>query len=113
MNTSFVLLISTTIKERLLTTKATIDTRKKSIPLSSMPANFYDATIITRKLGYRYLWIDSLCIIQDSPSDWEAESQNMGNIYTNAALTLAAAAAKVCQSSNELGMFIVSILHCF
>jgi hypothetical protein len=46
-----------------------------------MPATFFDATIITRELGYRYLWIDSLCIVQDFLEDWEAESQNMGNIY--------------------------------
>lgn len=62
--------------------------------MSQMPANFYDATIITRRLGYKYLWIDSLCIIQDSYQDWETESQNMGNIYKNASVTLAAAAAK-------------------
>jgi hypothetical protein len=80
--------------ERLITTKATLKSRLKSIPLSKMPSNFFDATIITRKLGYRYLWIDSLCIIQDSRGDWETESANMGNIYTNASLTLAAAAAK-------------------
>ncbi|PMD15972.1 HET-domain-containing protein, partial [Hyaloscypha hepaticicola] len=80
--------------ERLITTKATLESRLKSIPLSKMPSNFFDATIITRKLGYRYLWIDSLCIIQDSREDWETESANMGNIYTNTSLTLAAAAAK-------------------
>jgi hypothetical protein len=80
--------------ERLITTKATLGSRLESIPLSKIPSNFFDAMIITRKLGYRYLWIDSLCIIQDSREDWETESANMGNIYTNASLTLAAAAAK-------------------
>ena len=80
--------------QRLTTTEATLNSRLRSIPLSTMPANFRDAAIITRKLGFRYLWIDSLCIIQDSRKDWEIESGNMGNIYTNAVLTLAAAAAK-------------------
>jgi Heterokaryon incompatibility protein (HET) len=80
--------------ERLITTKATLESWLESIPLSKMPSNFFDATIITRKLGYKYLWIDSLCIIQDSREDWETESANMGNIYSNASLTLAAAAAK-------------------
>jgi len=83
-----------TIKERLTTTLATLDCRLETIPMSLMPAIFYDATIITRRLGYRYLWIDSLCIIQDSVEDWEVESQNMGNIYMNASLTIAAGAAK-------------------
>lgn len=80
--------------DRLTTTGATLNSRLRSIPLSQMPANFRDAAIITRKLGFRYLWIDSLCIIQDSREDWEIESGNMGNIYTSAVLTLAAAAAK-------------------
>ena len=62
--------------------------------LTISTAQFYDATVITRKLGYGYLWIDSLCIIQDSADDWEAEGQNMGNIYMNASLTIAAAGAK-------------------
>lgn len=83
-----------TIKERLTTTVTTLDIRLKSIPMSLMPANFYDATVVTRKLGYRYFWIDSLCIIQDSTEDWETESQSMGNIYMNASLTIAAGAAK-------------------
>ncbi|KUJ20807.1 HET-domain-containing protein [Mollisia scopiformis] len=86
--------------KKLLTTTETLESRLASIDQSEMPANFSDAVIITRRLGYRYLWIDSLCIIQDSKTDWETESQNMGNIYTNAAITLAAAAA----TSGEGGM---------
>jgi hypothetical protein len=57
-----------------------------------MPSNFRDAFIVTRKLGYKYLWIDSLCIIRDSKEDWERESAVMGNIYTIATLAIAAAA---------------------
>jgi hypothetical protein len=34
-------------------------------------ATFLEAIRVTRILGYRYIWIDSLCIIQDSSSDWE------------------------------------------
>lgn len=87
--------------ERLITTHSTIDLRRAGIPLVSMPANFRDACIATRKLGYQFLWIDSLCIIQDSKEDWEKESAKMGKIYMNAALTLAAAAAK----DSDGGMF--------
>lgn len=86
--------------KKLLTTTSTLKSRLALIDQNDMPANFSDAVIITRRLGYRYLWIDSLCIIQDSKSDWEVESQNMGRIYTNAAITLAAAAA----TSSEGGM---------
>ncbi|TVY80788.1 hypothetical protein LSUE1_G006734 [Lachnellula suecica] len=87
--------------ERLITTTKNISLRRHSIPLSTMPANFLDACIATRKLGYNYLWIDSLCIIQDSREDWETESAKMGDIYMKASFTLAAAAA----NSSDGGMF--------
>ena len=44
-------------------------------------------------LGYQYIWIDSLCIIQDSPEDWRAESVKMGSIYKNSVLNISADAA--------------------
>ncbi|KAI9732177.1 MAG: hypothetical protein M1834_004274 [Cirrosporium novae-zelandiae] len=68
-----------------------------------MPANFRDAIIITRKLGLRYLWIDSLCIIQDSRSDWEQQSAVMGSIYHSSALTIAAASAKNSEGETSWG----------
>jgi len=45
---------------------------------------------LTIKLGFRYIWIDSLCIIQDDAEDWELESALMSEIYQNAVLTIAA-----------------------
>jgi hypothetical protein len=45
---------------------------------------------LTLKLGFRYIWIDSLCIVQDDPADWETESSRMAEIYHGAILTLAA-----------------------
>jgi hypothetical protein len=74
-------------------TLATIQAFQKKIPLSELPVNFRDAVLITRGLGFRYLWIDSLCIMQDSKCDWDTESENMGNIFRNAFLTIAAARA--------------------
>jgi len=46
-----------------------------------MPEMFQDAVIASRELGIRYLWIDSLCIIQDSVEDWELECSKMGRVY--------------------------------
>src|SRR5450755_2564024 len=40
------------------------------IPVGRLPNTFRHAVSITRRLGFRYLWIDSLCIIQDSEGDW-------------------------------------------
>jgi hypothetical protein len=65
-----------------------------SIPLSSLPKNFLDAAIITVKLGFKYLWIDSLCIIQDSPLDQAREIPTMGSVYGRAVLTIAALGAE-------------------
>lgn len=49
-----------------------------------------DAVTVTRALGIRYLWIDSLCIIQDSRDDWSREASKMSGIYRNAVVTIAA-----------------------
>ncbi|CAM1500499.1 Fc.00g096610.m01.CDS01 [Cosmosporella sp. VM-42] len=54
---------------------------KTEIPLSRLPAKYLDAIRITRTLGFRYIWIDSLCIIQDSPEDWEKEALKMSAVY--------------------------------
>ncbi|KAK6836788.1 HET-domain-containing protein [Apiospora arundinis] len=43
-----------------------------------------------RSLGIRYIWIDSLCIIQNSEEDWRTEAATMGNVYQHALLNLAA-----------------------
>ncbi|KAI8722784.1 HET domain-containing protein [Fusarium sp. LHS14.1] len=47
--------------------------------------------ILESRLGIRYLWIDALCIIQDSPEDKLSEISKMGTIYRNAVITIAAA----------------------
>ena len=50
---------------------------------------FREAVRITRHCGYEYLWIDSLCIVQDSPSGWEVEASRMMSVYGNAICTIA------------------------
>lgn len=77
----------------LMTTTSTLEDYLRGIPMQALPKNFHDAVIITRNLGFRLLWIDSLCIIQDSHTDWDRESAVMGDIYQNASLTIAAAGA--------------------
>ncbi|KAL1843209.1 hypothetical protein VTJ49DRAFT_2760 [Mycothermus thermophilus] len=65
--------------------------RMQSIPLDDLSTNFRHAIEVTRALGFRYLWIDSLCIVQDDSQDWAAESVKMAEVYSRAALTIAAA----------------------
>jgi hypothetical protein len=57
------------------------------------PKTFQHAMITTIRLGVSYLWIDSLCICQDSASDWEHESKRMANVYSSAVFTIAASRA--------------------
>ncbi|KAI0140283.1 hypothetical protein BJ166DRAFT_473272 [Pestalotiopsis sp. NC0098] len=63
------------------------------IDFKCLPRTFQDAIIVTRALGLRFLWIDSLCIIQDDHADWEFESARMGDYYSSAYLTIAATSA--------------------
>lgn len=74
----------------LKTESDSLSDRMTSIPLSSMPRTYQDAVRLTRLLGIRFLWIDSLCILQDDKSDWETESAIMHDIYHNAHITLCA-----------------------
>ena len=77
-----------------LTTQETIADMKAGFAIEQAPATFRDAISITRILGFHYLWIDSLCIIQHDTADWSREAARMGSVYANAYLTIAAANAK-------------------
>ncbi|KAE8449464.1 hypothetical protein EG329_008072 [Mollisiaceae sp. DMI_Dod_QoI] len=81
------------LKPILRTTLDTLGPFTQSIPINELPQTFKDAIQITRKLGYQYIWIDSLCIIQDSREDWEAESKMMAMIYQNATASISADAS--------------------
>jgi hypothetical protein len=72
----------------LSTTSATLKDRERCIALSDMPANFRDSIISIRALGLQYIWIGSLCIVQDDKDDWQNESQKMGNVYSSAYITV-------------------------
>ncbi|KAL6407071.1 hypothetical protein AUP68_09897 [Ilyonectria robusta] len=78
------------LSQHLVSKKSTIDGWKRNIPHNALPPTFQDAVSITRKLGIRYVWIDSLCIVQDDKNDWEIEAAKMASIYDGADLVLAA-----------------------
>ncbi|RYP62384.1 hypothetical protein DL771_009756 [Monosporascus sp. 5C6A] len=92
-------------QQPLTTTSTTMEDRKAGIPLDVLPKTFRDTVRITRGLGIRYLWVDSLCIIQDSPEDWQVQSSKMSSVYRNSWLTLSAtrasSAADGCFSSGQ------------
>ncbi|KAF2144940.1 uncharacterized protein K452DRAFT_213182, partial [Aplosporella prunicola CBS 121167] len=80
----------------LKTVKNSIAQMMEAIPKDDLPKNFRDAIAATQALGVRYLWIDSLCIIQDDHKDWEKESARMCDTYRYADVTICAATGNSC-----------------
>jgi hypothetical protein len=91
-------------KKPLETRRDTMDAFQIGIPWGKLTKTFKDAIVFSRKLGVRFLWIDSLCIIQDDSHDWAREAGRMASIYENALLTLAAASS----SNSRGGLFRTS-----
>ncbi|RYP75127.1 hypothetical protein DL771_002588 [Monosporascus sp. 5C6A] len=61
--------------------EATLKAFKTEVPFDALPFKYKDAIRITKALRIRYLWIDSLCIIQDSAKDWKTEALKMAAVY--------------------------------
>lgn len=60
----------------------------KGIPLDYFPKTFRESIEVARGLGVQYVWIDSLCIVQDDKADWEVEAGRMADVYSNAFATI-------------------------
>lgn len=60
------------------------------IPWITLPKTFRDAIEVTRNIGIKYIWIDSLCIAQDDQEDWERESSTMASVYERCYLNISA-----------------------
>ncbi|KAG8167645.1 hypothetical protein KVR01_003334 [Diaporthe batatas] len=73
-------------------TQNNLDDLRREIPISQLPKTFQDAIDVTFKLGINYLWIDSLCIIQDSKEDWTHEAKRMGDVYLHGEFNISATA---------------------
>ncbi|KAF2092633.1 HET-domain-containing protein, partial [Rhizodiscina lignyota] len=84
------------------TTNDTLDERRSSISMSDLPPTFRDAVVVTRMLNVRYLWIDSLCIIQGNKEDWAKEAVRMCDYYQNALCTITSAHSP----SSHGGLFV-------
>lgn len=70
-----------------------IEMMKSGIAVKDLPLAYQDAITLTRELGIGYIWIDALCIVQNSQRDWEKECSKMAETYANAYLTIAAASS--------------------
>ncbi len=85
-----------------MTKKGTLTSHMQDINFDELPKSFKDALLIMGGLDIPYIWIDSLCIIQDSREDWEYESAQMGSIYCHAWCTIAAFDAQSCHDGIHL-----------
>ncbi|CAN9136397.1 unnamed protein product [Alternaria alternata] len=80
--------------QRFCTYKQNITQRKAGIAFDALPRTFRDAVTVTQGLSVRYIWIDSLCIIQDDENDWQSEASKMEQVFSAAYCTIGASAAK-------------------
>lgn len=65
----------------------------RGIPLHELSKSFREAITVARHLKVQYLWIDSLCIVQDSQEDWTREASTMSKVYRYALINIAATGA--------------------
>ncbi|KAI8966415.1 heterokaryon incompatibility protein-domain-containing protein [Daldinia sp. FL1419] len=70
--------------------KSNFDELRRGNPIEDLPQTFRDFVVVARRFSIRYIWIDALCIIQDSKEDWEAEAPTMGYVYSNSVCNVAA-----------------------
>lgn len=70
--------------------KSNVDRLRREIHPVDVSATVIDAIRIAEAIGFQFIWIDALCIVQDDSEDWAAQSRKMQSIYENAALTIAA-----------------------
>ena len=89
------------------TTQANIEEHRRGISWDTLPQTFRDALHVALSHNCRFLWIDSLCIVQDSPADWARESGRMGTVYRNASFCISALAAE----DASAGCFRTRVAH--
>ncbi|KXJ85305.1 heterokaryon incompatibility protein-domain-containing protein, partial [Microdochium bolleyi] len=89
------------VRSSLMLTARTESEMRSGMPTSALPRTIQDACTVVKRLGYRYLWVDRLCIFQDSGKDWNHESGRMGHIYKHAKLVIAAS----CAAEENMGFF--------
>lgn len=73
-----------------MTTTGNYEEMKLGFDRHKLPVAFQDAAALAQSLKIDYLWIDTLCIVQDSITDWEEQAARMGTIFEGAAITIAA-----------------------
>ncbi|PQE04863.1 HET domain-containing protein [Rutstroemia sp. NJR-2017a BBW] len=84
------------------TTAENIDNFKSGVDIHTLPKTFIDSILLCKHLGVNYIWIDAMCIIQGDANDWNEQAPQMGDIYSNAIFTIAAATG----DNSQSGLFV-------
>lgn len=74
-----------------MTTQDSLAEKIRQLNTSNLPQTFNDVFQVAMNMNIRFVWVDSLCIVQDDPVDWTREASLMSQVYRNAYFTLAAA----------------------
>ncbi|RGP76826.1 hypothetical protein FLONG3_5069 [Fusarium longipes] len=97
------------MKHVIKTTASNLQAMTDGLPFCELSKTIRDAIVFTRKLGFKYLWVDALCILQSEgphdlkhKDDWSHEATRFGRYYQNAALTISATGA----TCSENGLFL-------
>ncbi|KAI1458601.1 HET-domain-containing protein [Annulohypoxylon moriforme] len=90
------------VKRQLKTTKDTLNDHLQGIKAERLPKTLADAVRVCREIGIRYMWVDSLCIIQGDEDDWTRESFDMSKVFARCFLSLCVLRGNSC-SSGFLG----------
>ncbi|KAI4603439.1 hypothetical protein KJ359_003249 [Pestalotiopsis sp. 9143b] len=81
---------------QLTSNESTIPGLLAGISVAELPRTLRDAVAVTVKLGLTYIWIDSICIIQDDHDDWKREAGKMSTVYAQSLVTIIATSAGSC-----------------
>ncbi|KAI1456780.1 heterokaryon incompatibility protein-domain-containing protein [Annulohypoxylon moriforme] len=95
-------------KEIFKLERSTLPSMKEKNYINLLPKTLREVCHIAHHLGFEYVWIDRLCIIQDCDEDWEREASKMGMVYSLASLTIAVS----CASNEDSGCFRERNLAC-
>ena len=82
--------------------KDNIDKYRRGIDVNDLPLVFRDSIDMCRRIGFSYLWIDALCLVQDDPVERKREIEVMGDIYSSAACNFSALAS----ADADVGLYI-------
>lgn len=80
------------------TTRENLSRYLQHIPFNELPPTVIDAILLCFKLGFRFLWVDRLCIVQDDQEDWSEEASRMCEVYSKSALTVS---VPLCEESSQ------------